>query len=69
MSMHSRRALLAGIAAAPAVAVPAFAIVAEPDPIFALIERHRVAFRISQEAGRVRSGTVDSERGPGIRCC
>jgi hypothetical protein len=46
MSTHSRRAiLLAGIATAPALAAPALAIgSAPPDPIFALIEKHRAAF-------------------------
>jgi hypothetical protein len=43
MSKTSRRAILASIAAAPAVAVPGFAIAAEPDPIFAAIEAHRAA--------------------------
>lgn len=37
----SRRAVLAGIAAAPAVAVPALALAGERDPVFAAIERHR----------------------------
>jgi hypothetical protein len=65
MSNHSRRAVLAGIAAAPALAAPALALSgAGPDPIFAAIERHKVAFRISQEAGRIRSGTVDAEWAP-----
>jgi hypothetical protein len=42
---HSRRAVLAGIATAPAaLAAPALALsVAGPDPIFALIEQHRAA--------------------------
>jgi hypothetical protein len=41
---HSRRAVLAGIAAAPALAAPALALTsAGPDPIFAAIERHRAA--------------------------
>jgi hypothetical protein len=39
---HSRRAVLAGIAAAPALAAPALAL-SEPDPIFAAIGRHRAA--------------------------
>ena len=39
---HSRRAILAGIAAAPVLAAPALALSsAGPDPIFALIERHK----------------------------
>jgi hypothetical protein len=44
MSKHSRRAVLAGIAAAPALAGPALALSgAGPDPIFAKIELHRAA--------------------------
>jgi hypothetical protein len=44
MSNHSRRAILAGIAASPALAAPALALsVVGPDPIFALIDRHRTA--------------------------
>jgi hypothetical protein len=40
----SRRAILAGIATAPALAAPALALTAAPpDPIFAAIERHRTA--------------------------
>ena len=38
----SRRAVLAGIATAPALAAPALAL-SGPDPIFALIEQHRAA--------------------------
>jgi hypothetical protein len=37
---------------------------APPDPIFAAIERHKVAFRISQEASRIRARTVDVEGAP-----
>jgi len=40
----SRRAVLAGAATMPALAVPAIATAAEPDPIFAAIERHRSAW-------------------------
>jgi hypothetical protein len=40
---HSRRAALGALATAPALALPA-AMAAEPvDPVFAAIERHRVA--------------------------
>lgn len=39
---HSRRAILAGIAAAPTLPGPALAL-SEPDPIFAAIKRHRAA--------------------------
>ena len=42
MSNHSRRAVLAGIASAPALAAPALALPIA-DPIFAAIERHRAA--------------------------
>jgi hypothetical protein len=43
---HSRRTVLAGIAAAPALAVPALALSsAEPDPIFAAIEAHDRAMK------------------------
>jgi hypothetical protein len=39
---HSRRAVLAGIATAPALAAPALALTsAGPDPIFAAIENHK----------------------------
>lgn len=34
------------------------------DPIFTAIERHKTAYRLSQEAGRIRSGTIDSESDP-----
>jgi hypothetical protein len=44
----------------PALAVPAFAA-AELDLIFAAIERHKVAFRLSQVKCRIRSETVDAE--------
>ena len=40
----SRRAIVAGAASVPALAVPAIALAStEPDPIFAAIERHRAA--------------------------
>jgi putative ABC transport system substrate-binding protein len=44
MSKHSRRAVLAGLATAPAAALasPALAL-SGPDPIFAAIEQHRTA--------------------------
>ena len=46
MSELSRRLLVATAAALPAFAVPAVAVAntAEPDPIFTLIEQHRVAY-------------------------
>jgi hypothetical protein len=41
---QSRRAVLAGLAATPALAAPALALTsAGPDPIYAIIERHRTA--------------------------
>jgi hypothetical protein len=43
MSNHSRRAVLAGIAAAPTLAAPALAL-SGPDPIFAAIEAHRATW-------------------------
>jgi hypothetical protein len=49
----TRRAVLAGIATAPALAAPALALSgAGPDPIFAAIERHKacyVALGLSEE--------------------
>jgi hypothetical protein len=64
----TRRAVLASIATAPAaaaLAAPALALTsAAPDPIFAAIERHKVAFRTSQEASRIRAHTVDAEWAP-----
>jgi hypothetical protein len=41
---HSRRAVLAGIATAPALAAPALALSSiEPDPSFAAIDRYKIA--------------------------
>jgi hypothetical protein len=53
----TRRAVLAGAAAIPALALPATA--AQPDPIFAAIEKHRAAHIVAMETGRVVSGTPD----------
>jgi hypothetical protein len=44
MSNLSRRALVTSAAALPALALPAIAARAEPDPIFAAIEAYRKAF-------------------------
>lgn len=44
----SRRAVLAGIVTVPATSLPALA--SEPDPIFALIERHRAAIQAHTDA-------------------
>jgi len=59
----TRRTILAGAAALPALAVPSFAA-AELDPIFAAIERHKVAFHASQAADNIRMGTVDAKWSP-----
>ncbi len=67
MKTTSRRAVLAGIAAAPALAVPALAATVNDftvDPIFAAIEKHKEAFRIYHEAARVRMHTVDAKWSP-----
>jgi hypothetical protein len=47
---RTRRAVLAGIAAAPALATPALALsgAGRPDPILALIEKHRVAHDVRE---------------------
>ena len=45
VSKPSRRAMLAGLAAAPVAGLPAIAgVVAGDDPIFAAIERHKAAW-------------------------
>jgi hypothetical protein len=48
----TRRAVLAGLAAAPAAAVPAVAA-AESDPIYAAIENHKRALLASFVTGRL----------------
>jgi hypothetical protein len=61
----SRRAVLAGIAAAPALAGPTLALAGAGrpreggDPIFAAIERHKAAYRIKMEAGRIQCHAAD----------
>jgi len=45
----SRRAILAGAAAGPALAFPAGIIPPEPDPILAAIEKHRRAWSMASE--------------------
>jgi hypothetical protein len=66
----SRRAVLAGVAAAPALATPALALSGADrpreggDPIFAAIERHKAAYRIQMEAGRIRCHTIDAKWDP-----
>jgi hypothetical protein len=64
MSNHSRRAVLAGIATAPALAAPALAL-SGPDPIFALIQAHRAALAAhlaTLEAQSVRQERLVDER-------
>jgi hypothetical protein len=52
MSNLSRRSLVTTAAALPALAVPAVAVAAtaEPDPIFAAIEKHRQAYAVWSKA-------------------
>ena len=63
MKTTTRRAILAGAAALPALALPAMAAT-ELDPIFAAIEEHKVAFRDSQVASRIRCYVIDVEWSP-----
>jgi hypothetical protein len=64
----TRRAVLAGAATAVASTgiVPAKAM--ESDPIFAAIERHKEAFRLSQVARRIRSNTGDAGEADNAAC-
>lgn len=64
-SFSTRRSLLAGAAALPALAVPHGAAATSADPIFALIERHKAAFRRWQRCGRTRCETVEVPGAPG----
>jgi hypothetical protein len=64
MSKLNRRNALAAIGSLPALSIPAAAAFATDDPIFAAIEWHKVAFRTSQEAGRIRVHTVDAKWAP-----
>ncbi|MGB5083205.1 MAG: hypothetical protein WBO09_01070 [Methylocystis silviterrae] len=46
----TRRAVMAGLAAAPVAGLPAIAgAVVGPDPIFAAIERHKAAWRVFED--------------------
>jgi hypothetical protein len=64
-SQTTRRAVLASVAALPALAIiPAMALGAAADPIFAAVERHKIAFRASQAAGRIKFHTIDAEWHP-----
>jgi hypothetical protein len=62
----SRRAVLAGVAVTPVLATPALALssLGGADPIFAAIERHKAAYRIQMEAGRIRCHTADAKWDP-----
>jgi hypothetical protein len=57
---HSRRAILAGIATAPALAAPAMAL-SGPDPIYAAIEAHRQADAKHGAACRALAAAHESE--------
>ena len=59
----SRRAILAGAVALPAIAVPRLAISAgtQPDPIFAAIERHKTTYITWTETGKIQSETKCSD--------
>jgi hypothetical protein len=56
-----RRAVLVGVVAV--FAAPTLATIA-PDPIFAVIERHKVAYRISSVCGLTRCNAVDATWSP-----
>ena len=62
-TITSRRSILAGAAALPALAMPAIASVTV-DPIFAAIGRHKITFLASMEASSVRSETINAEWSP-----
>jgi hypothetical protein len=69
MSALSRRSLVTSAAALPALAVPAVAALAEPDPIYAAIEKDRALYaafiaRCDYEGGLEKSG-VKLVPGPG----
>jgi hypothetical protein len=64
----TRRAILAGAATALASTGIGIGVVrtkaAESDPIYAAIERHKVAFRISHAKSRILSNTTSAEWAP-----
>jgi hypothetical protein len=62
MSNLSRRSLVASAAALPALALPVVAVAAEPDPIFAAIERWEKAAAIEQAAYDVRDAAHEAFR-------
>ena len=61
----TRRAVLAGAATLPALAIPAIAMSAVADPIFAAIDRHKTAYaefeRVVHLEGQLRD-TIPAER-------
>jgi hypothetical protein len=63
---QTRRAILAGAAALPALAIiPAAALAAvDNDPIFAAIAWHKAAYLASMAASRIQCNTVDVEFSP-----
>jgi hypothetical protein len=67
MSALSRRSIVASAAALPALAVPAVALAAaEPDPIYAAIEAHRVAYAAWEKALR-RCNDLAPDHAPNAR--
>jgi hypothetical protein len=62
MSNLSRRSLVTRAAALPALAVPAVAIAAsaEPDPIFAAIDRWNDALAVENESFRIRDNAQEA---------
>ncbi len=60
----SRRAMLAGLAAAPVAGLPAIAgVVAESDPVFAAIAEHRHCKALADEALALRNRIIDEVSG------
>ena len=59
---QTRRAVLAGAAALPALTMPALAMPADVDPVFAMIERHR-ALRAVYWSGETVADDVMGEHG------
>jgi hypothetical protein len=61
---QTRRAIMAGAAALPALAAPAFAF--EPDPIFAIIDAHKRARAENIAAGKEASRRAEQLRKEGV---
>ena len=62
MSELSRRSIVAGASALPALAIPAAAPIALPDPTFAVIETHRNALLSAFRAGKIICETPNDDR-------